>query len=745
MVNEVVGKPIDRSEARIKVTGEARYTAEWQLENLTHAVIVQSAIANGRVIDIDTTAAETAPGVLAIVTHKNAPKLNPLPEDLTEKKPCERRQPLQDDIVYYYGQHLAIVVAETLEQAEYAAELVRVNYEEQPPHFQIEQEKEQASEPELFFDREKLQVHRGDVAQALATADIKLEQTYTTPIEHHNPIEMSATIANWDGEELTLHDTTRWLKGVQRIVAHSFGMPQSQVRAICPYIGGAFGSKGFIWGHVILTAIAAKQVNRPVKLVLTRPQMFTSVGYRPRTIQTLTLSASKDGKLTAIRHAIFTQTSMIADFIEPCGLTTCNLYACPNLEVTHKLVRLNYNTPTFMRAPGEASGMFALESALDELAIALNIDPVTLRLMNDTDINPETGQPWSSKYLKECYQQAAERFGWQQRNPTPRSMKDGNLLVGWGMATAAYPSRRQPASAKVIVFADGRVVVQSATHDFGNGTYTGMNQLAADALGLPLEKVQFQLGDSQFPPAPVSGGSWTTVSVGTAVVTAAKATKSKLIRMAVADKASPLYGVEEEEIVVSDGRLFPKNQPDKTDSYAKILNRTQQPSVETQSDTEPGDEQKKYSFQSFGAHFAEVKINPLLGEIRVTRFVGVFDSGTILNPKLVRSQLIGGITFGIGMALMEETVSDPNLGGFVTANLADYLVPVHADIPDIDVAFINKPDPYINPMGARGLGELGIVGAAAAIANAVYHATGKRIRELPITPDKLMFSEKVQK
>lgn len=738
MNKEVVGS-INRVDAQLKVTGEARYTAEFQLSNLAHAVIVQSAIANGRVVDIDTRAAEKASGVLGIITHKNVPKLNQLPEDLTsEGKPGEQRQPLQDDLVYYDGQHLAVVVAETLEEAQYAAELVQVTYEEQKPILEIEQAISQALEPQLFFGRDQLQVRRGDAAGALASADIKLEQTYTTPIEHHNPIEMSATIASWEGDQLTLYDTTRWIKGVQRIVAHTFGMPQEKVRVICPYVGGAFGSKGFIWGHVILTALAAKQVGRPVKLVLTRPQMFTSVGYRPRTVQSLALGASRDGKLTAIRHTTTTQTSMIADFVEPCGLTTCSLYAFPNLEVTHKLVSLNYGTPTFMRAPGEASGMFALESAMDELAYTLNIDPLTLRLINHADVNPETGKPWSSKYLKECYQQAASRFGWQKRNPTPRSMKDSNLLIGWGMATATYPGNQQPASAKASVFADGRAVVSSATHDVGSGTYTSMSQLAADALRLPMEKVKFQLGDSQLPPAPVTGGSWTAASVGTAVVAAADATKMKLIRMALTDPASPLYGALEDRVVVSDGRLSLNTEPSKSDTYTEILSRAQMPSVETEINTKPGDEREKFAFQSFGAQIAEVKINPLLGEIRVTRFVGVFDTGNILNVKMARSQLIGGIIFGIGMALLEETVSDPNLGRLVTTNLADYRVPVNADVADIDVAFIGELDPHINPMGARGIGEIGIVGAAAAVANAVYHATGKRIRDLPITPDKLL-------
>jgi len=734
-----IKRPIDRVDGKLKATGSVTYTAEFSIPNLAYGVLVQSTIARGRVKEIDTAAAEKAPGVQGILTHKNVPRLNGLPEQFTTNGwPGETRQPLQDDVVHHIGQHLAVFVADTLERAEYAAELVKVAYDEQEPSIRLEQGISQATEPEFFFGIGGLQTSRGDAAGALGTADVKIEPTYTTPVEHHNPIETSATIAMWDGDELTLYDTSRFIKGEQKAIAQTFGVPLEKVRVVCHFMGGSFGSKGFQWGHVILAALAARQLDRPVKIVLTRQQMFTSAGHRPQTVQSLALAATKDGRLSAICHATMTHTSPVAEYTEPCGRTTKMLYACPNLEVKHKLVRLNVPTPVVMRAPGEASGMFALESAMDELAYTLKIDPVELRLKNYALLNPEDNKPWSSKFLKECYEQGMERFGWHKRNPMPRSMKDGDWLVGWGMATSTYPGGRQPASAKATIFASGQAVVSSATHEQGNGAYTIMSQIAADALGLPLEKVKFELGDSQFPQAPVTGGSWTTASVGSAVIAAAEAVKTKLLRIALADPASPLYGAVEDQIAVRDGRLFLKAEPSVGETHAAILSRSRTPVVEAEASVKPGDEREKFAIHSFGAHFVEVKVDVLLGQVRVTRFVSVFDVGRVLNLKTARSQLIGGITMGLGMALLEDTVSDPHTGRIINPNLGEYHVPVNADILDIDISFIDQPDPYINPMGARGIGELGIVGAAAAIANAVYHATGKRIRDLPITLDKLL-------
>lgn len=755
----VVGKPVDRVDGRLKVTGAAHYSAEIPLENIAHGVLVKSTIAKGRITNIDTTVAEKAPGVLAVITHLNAPKLNNFEgENQPQGKPGEKLIPLQSDQIHYDGQNIGIVIAQTYEQARYAASLVQVTYNETQPVFEIEQGLSHAYQPSQFFGQE-VQVQRGNVSQALAQTDAQVEATYITPIEHHNPMEPSASTAIWDGDNLTIYDTTQWVQGTSQIIAHVLGLPKENVRIISHFLGGGFGCKGFTWSHPLLAAISARKIGRPVKLALTRQDMFTSCGHRARTIQELSLGATRDGKLTAIRHVTTTQTSEVDEFIEPCGLTTRILYASPNLEVKHNLVQLNTGTPTAMRAPGESPGTFALESAMDELAYKLGIDPVELRLINHADINPQTNKPWSSKYLKECYQLGAERFGWSRRNPTPGSMRDGDYLIGWGMATATYPGYRSSAGAKAQLFADGHIVVSSATHDIGTGTYTVMTQIVADVLGLPLERVEFKLGDSSMPLAPVAGGSQSAASVAPAVEGVALAVRKRVIEIAIADEASPLYEASPEAIATTNGRVFLEGEPSRGETYAEILKRHNLPLVEvegiantasqeTQEARNPAvricagkDENadmQQYAFQSFGAQFAEVRINPRFGQVRVTRFVSAMDTGRILNHKTARSQIMGGIIFGLGMALMEETVLDPQSGRLVVRNLADYHVPVQADVGNIEVLFIDKPDPHISPIGVRGVGEIGITGVAAAIANAIYHATGKRIRELPITPDKLL-------
>ncbi|NMF63425.1 xanthine dehydrogenase family protein molybdopterin-binding subunit [Brasilonema octagenarum] len=756
----IVGKPIDRVDGRLKVMGAARYAAEIPQDNIAHAVLIQSTIAKGRIIDIDTSEAEKAPGVLIVITHLNAPKLNSTTdESMVKGKLGEKLVPLQSDEVFYDGQHIGVVVAETLEQAKYAASLVRVSYEEEKPSIEIESESPKAYQPKQFFGSE-LQVQRGDVAKGFAEAEVKIEQTYTTPIEHHNPMESSASIAVWNGEQLTVYDATQWVIGTRNIVADALGIPEENVCIISHYVGGGFGCKGFTWWHTILAAVAARLVGRPVKLMVTRQQMFTSCGHRSRTIQQLAFGATRDGKLTAIKHVTTMQTAEVDEFIEPCGLTSIKFYAVPNLEVAHNLVRVNTGTPTAMRAPGEAPGMFALESGLDELAYELGIDPVELRIINHADVHPHTGKPWSSKYLKECYQLGAERFGWSHRNPKPRSMRDSDYLIGWGMASATYPGLRSPASAKAQLFADGRVIVSSATHDLGTGTYTIMTQIVADVLGLGVERIEFKLGESSMPVAPVAGGSQSAASVAPAVQGAAQELRSRVIRLAIDDELSPLYGVAQEAISTENGRVFLNNEPSRGETYAELLQRNNLPIVEVEaiantaaSESQQGTDNKvvricvgkdensdmqQYAFQSFGAHFVEVRVHPRLGQVRVTRFVSAIDVGRILNHKTARSQILGGITFGLGMALMEETVLDQQSGRFVVRNLADYHVPVQADVSDIDVLFIDKPDPHISKMGVRGVGEIGITGVAAAVANAIYHATGKRIRELPITPDKLL-------
>jgi xanthine dehydrogenase YagR molybdenum-binding subunit len=775
-MNQIIGKPVDRVDGHLKVTGGARYATEFQLPNTVHGLCAGSTITKGRMVEIDAAEVEAAPGVLAVLTHKNAPRLHkggpgPSPNSMLGERDL---LPLQSDIIYYDGQHIAVVVAETFEQAQYAATMIKVNYETQKPVIEIEPDSP-AAQPKLYQARE-IQAGRGDPESALSSAEVKYAQIHTTPVLNHNPMEPSATTAVWNGDELTIYDATQWVIGTRNGVADMLGISHEKVRVISPFVGGGFGCKGSLWGHTVLAAMAARKVGRPVRLVLTRQQMFTCIGHRGRTIQQLGFGASREGKLAGIRHVTTTETSMVGEFIELAGLQSRILYTAPNVEMKHNVVRLNVGTPTQMRAPGHATGSFALESALDELAYELKLDPVELRLVNYAQDDPQENKPWSSKHLRECYQRGAEAIGWSKRRPEPRSMREGAYLVGYGMATAMYPANRMPASAKVQIFQDGHAVAASSTQDIGTGTYTIMTQIAAEALGLALERVEFKLGDSLLPEAPVSGGSQTAASVGPPVRGAALAVKNKVVALAIADGASPLHGQNAEGIEVENGRLFLRSDTSKGETYAEVLKRQRLPMVEAEAttnfstrphQTEEGNptvlsptgrnaggrtgesagaassEKKpeydeRFAFHSFGAHFVKVRVDPLLCTVRVAHGVAVMDIGRVLNLKTARSQIMGGMVYGMGMALLEQTVFDPNRGRIVTRDLANYPVPVNADVPDFDVHFIGEPDPHISPMGARGIGEIGITGVVAAIANGVYHATGKRVRDLPITLDKLI-------
>ncbi|MEO8430237.1 MAG: xanthine dehydrogenase family protein molybdopterin-binding subunit [Acidobacteriota bacterium] len=735
-----VGKPLDRVDGRLKITGGAKYAAEFRPRGLVHAVAVQSTIARGAIASIDTAAASKAPGVLAVLTHANAPQLKSLKEgDPSGGHAGEDLPPLSTDEIHFAGQTIALVIAEKLEQARRGAALVKIAYREEKPVLEIAEAEGSATKPARHMGRD-VQHQRGDAAAGFAAGPVKIEATYTTPVETHNPMELSATIAEWQGDRLMVWDATQAVIGTRGNLAKAFGVPKSNVRVLCPYVGGGFGCKGSQWTHTFAAAMAARFVKRPVRLVVTRAQMFTSAGHRPPTVQKLALAAARDGKLTAIRHESTTPTSPVTDYIEPCGKTTsAMLYACENADIPHRLVRVNVAAPTFMRAPGECPGTFAIESAMDELAVALEMDPVELRLKNHADANPSDGRPFSSKWLKDCYAVGAERFGWKNRTPQPGSMKDGNLLVGWGMATAVYPGNRWPASAIVKLTPDGRARVRAATQDLGTGAYTIFTQVSADSLGLPVERITFELGDSDFPEAPVSGGSNSSASVSEAIIQAAAAVKAKLAGIAAADPGSPLAGLKPEELALADGRLVSAATPSRGVPIQDLVRKSGESGVEASASVKLEDEKtKKYSIHSFGAHFCEVKIDAFLPRVQVTRWVSAMDIGRVLNPKTSRSQVLGGVTMGVGMALMEHTAYDPRTGRPVTDNLADYAVPVNADIGSIEVHFMDKPDPVINSLGCRGVGEIGITGAAAAVANAVYHATGKRIRDLPITPDKLL-------
>lgn len=695
----MIGEPVNRVDGRLKVTGSAQFTAERPATRLAYAVIVQSAVGKGTVRRLDTDAARSAAGVIAIMTSDNAPRLPQ--EGKAGMQPPSGRvlSLLQTRDVRYNGEPIAVAIAESLEEATHAASLVSAAYDEAPPVADM-----QTALPSAQPYTQKIlgsippSLHRGDVDAEVRQADASVDVVYTTPLETHNAMEPHATIAEWDvrGEKLTLYDSTQFVYGVKRFVAKTLGLAPENVHVVSHFAGGAFGSKGSAWSHVVLAAMAAKLAGRPVKLVLSRRQMFGLVGARPYTVQHVALGARKDGALTAVRHDSASSTSTFEDWLEPSTLQTRMLYATPSIATSQALVKLNTGTPTFNRAPGEASGTFALECAMDELAVKLNMDPIALRLRNYADADPESGKPWSSKSLRECYARGAEAFGWSKRNSRAAAIRDGDVLVGYGMATATYPARRMPASALARMLPNGDVVVQAATHELGTGTYTVMSQIAADVLGVPLERVRFELGDTNLPENPISAGSMTAASTGTAVHAAALALRDKL--------------------------------------RARTGNET----VEALVHVQPGSEQQRYSMHSFGAVFAEVRVDPELGTVRVARLVGAYGVGRVLNAKTARSQLIGGMVYGLGQALTEDTILDRHTGRYVNADLAEYLVPVNADVPEIDVIFVDERDANVNPIGVKGIGEIGTTGVAAAIANAVYNATGKRVRDLPITVDTLL-------
>ncbi|CAJ0888051.1 xanthine dehydrogenase family protein molybdopterin-binding subunit [Ralstonia flatus] len=729
-----VGQPLDRTDGLLKVTGQARYSAEFQVPRLVHAVLVQSTVPAGRITRVDTHVAQAMPGVLLVMTQENAPRLPNGGEPALEPPAGRVLSLLQDDQVHYNGQPVALVVGDTLEHAQAAARMVRVEVAQQPARLDFETARADAHSPGKV-QGQSADTTRGDVVAGMARAAQRIEAVYGTPMETHNPMEPHATIAVWEGDSLTLYDSTQYVSGVRRTVAKTLGLSPDKLRVVCPFVGGGFGCKGSVWSHVVLAAMAARQVGRPVKLVLERPQMFGPVGGRPRTEQRIALGAASDGRFTAISHDSLTTTSMIEDWTEPCAIVTRMLYDTPNQRTTHRLARLNVGTPTFQRAPGEATGTFALEVALDEMAYALGIDPVELRLRNDAAQDPEKRIPWSSKSLAACYRAGAERFGWARRNPQPGSMREGNTRVGWGMATATYPANRSAAAATARYLPDGTAQVESGSQDLGTGTYTVMTQVAADAMGMPVDRVHFSLGDTRMPEAPVSGGSQSVASVSPAVQAAGQQARDALIAAAIADASSPLHGLAAGDITVADGVLTARSGA--REPVAAVVARHGSP-IEATAKVQPGEEKQKFSMHSFGAVFVEVHVDADLGVVRVPRIVGSYGVGRLLNAKTGRSQLMGGIVWGMGMALFEESLLDTRYGRIVNNNLAEYHVPVNADVPDIDILVLDEADAYVNPLGAKGIGEIGITGVPAAIANAVYHATGRRVRELPITLDKLI-------
>ncbi len=733
-----VGQGMNRVDGKLKVCGRATFAAEFAVPGVTHAVLVTSTVPKGRVTRMATAAAEGAPGVLAVLTPMNAPRL-PEGGRAAVKPPAGRVLALlQDDSVAYNGQPIAVVVADTLEHATAAAGLIEVGYAGSGGAVLDFDKAKDATYAPKAANREKTDSERGDVVAGLRDAPSKLDAVYTTPVEHHNPMEPHSTIASWGDDGLTVRDSTQYVSGVRETLAKTLGIPEERVTVISPFVGGGFGSKGSTWSHVVLAAMASRRVGKPVKLVLTRPQMFTLVGNRPHTEQHLVLGAAADGTLGALRHDVVAETSVLEDWVETSALVSRVLYAVPNQATTHRLTKMNVGTPTFMRAPGESSGSFALESAMDELATQLKMDPLALRLRNYAETDPEKGQPFSSKSLRECYRVGAERFGWSRRIAEPGRMRNGRWRVGYGMATATYPANRSAAEAQVRIGADGRALVQSGSQDLGTGTYTVMTQVAADALGLPPERVRFELGDSRMPKAPVSGGSQSAASVAPAVQAACAAARDQLVALAVGDAGSPLHGMAPDQVTIDGGRLQARSGGSAGETIESLIARNGGQPIVARASSKPGDERSKYSMHSFGAVFAEVWVDPDLGMVRLPRLTGVYGVGNLLNAKTARSQLLGGLVWGAGMALFEETRRDLRDGRVVNANLAEYHVPVNADIGNVDIAFVPESDPYVNPLGIKGIGEIGITGVAAAIANAVYNATGKRVRDLPITLDKLL-------
>ncbi|GAB3027751.1 xanthine dehydrogenase family protein molybdopterin-binding subunit [Spirosoma pulveris] len=734
-LNASLGTPMSRVDGRLKVTGGATYAAEYNLPGVTFGVLVTSTIAKGRIASLNTETAEKIAGVLGILTHTNAPKV-PGYEAGTDKASSrvygQEFRVFYDDRIYFSNQPVALVIADTLERATYAASLVTVTYQSEPHQTDTKTNLGKAIKPERSED-----YSRG-ITDAYKRAPVTVEQTYHTPIHVHNPIEPHAATAVWESEDkLIVYNKSQGVKLAQKDLMKAFSFKEENIQVHSPFVGGAFGSSSRIWPQEMAAILGAKLVGRPVKVVLKREQQFNMVGYRPRSIQKIGLGATADGTLVGITHEAYGLTSTYEQFTERILHPTKSAYRCPNLTAVYRLVPLDVSTPCWTRGPGETSGSFALESAMDELAYALKMDPIALRLKNYAEVDPENNKPWSSKYLNDCYEQGADRFGWTKRNPQPRSMRSGEMLVGFGMSSGIYKAERSPAAALARLSAGGKLTIQSATADTGPGTYTVMTQIAADLTGIAPDRITFELGDSSFPQAPPQFGSHTVASVGSAVHDVCMALRQRLGELAIYKEGSALYGVKESDLVF-DGDTVRSKQGAARLSFSEILRLNNLPELVITKEAKSGPEVGTYSGKSFCANFVEVHVHPQTGMVKVMRVVSAIDSGRIMNHKTARSQVLGSVVWSLGMALMEDGLIDHRFGRYVNNNLAEYHVPVCADMPEVEVIMIDKPDPILDPMGAKGLGEIGMIGLPAAIANAVYHATGKRIRELPITADKLL-------
>jgi xanthine dehydrogenase YagR molybdenum-binding subunit len=740
--------PIGRSTVRIdgplKVSGTAQYTSDFHFPGLLYAVPVEATIANGRVLKLDTAVAEKMPGVRAVFHRENIGKifrstLGPGFAGITD----ERRPPLEDDVVRYYGQYIAVAVADTFEAAKAAADAVRVTYDKQKPN--VDDYLVADDEPQVvattFAAANRLQSQRGDAEGAFATAPVKLDQTYVTPTETHNPIELHATTAIWEGENLTLYDSTQGVVNFRGVLAQMFGLPLENVRVISKFLGSGFGGKLFPWTHSPLAVAAARQLGKPVKLVVSRKMMFQTVGHRARTQQRVRLGATPDGKLVSLQHDYVNHMGMLDGYHEDCGEATAFSYSVPNLRVAFGRAKRNVGSPTSMRGPGAVPGLYATESAMNELADQLKIDPVQLRIINEPKIDESLGIPFSSRHYLECLKVGGEKFGWSKRTPQVGSMKRDGLILGWGVAGCAWIAARFPAAASFQLRDDGTARVASATQDIGTGTYTILAQMGAQKAGIPLNQVEVELGDTTLPDGPISGGSMVTGSMVPAVFAAADNAIASLIAMAVSTPASPFANRKPEELAFAGGRVFVKaDGPSQGMPFGELLRRANIRLVSGtgQSESTFGNPKPKFSTHSYGCHFVEVTWQPETARLRVSRTVTVIDAGRILNPLAGHNQIQGAVVMGVGMALFEHTTYDPQSGAPINSNLADYVVAVNADTPQIDVHFLDYPDLEINELGARGIGEIGLAGVASAITAAVHHATGVRVRELPVKIEDLL-------
>jgi xanthine dehydrogenase YagR molybdenum-binding subunit len=740
--SEIIGAAIPRIDGPMKTTGTARYASDFNFPNMVYAVPVRATIASGKIRRIDSSAAEKMPGVVLVLHHGN---IMPLYRNASGGRNSESRPPFEDETVYYWGQYIAAVIAETFEQAQAAAAAVRVEYDSDK--FNVATSLDDSLPAEGQPGGPRVLSHRGDTDAAFASAPIKVDETYITPVETHNPMEMHATVAVWDGKKYTLYESSQGVMNHQNVLAQVLGEPKENVEVISRYIGSGFGGKLFPWPHSAIAAAAARKLNRPVKFTLNRKMMFANVGHRPRTQQRMRLGATPDGKLVSLQQDYRNHTSYGDDIRENCGEATPFLYSAANLKVTSALVRRNVGTPTPMRGPGAVPGLFALESAMDELAIKLKKDPVELRLSLDTLTDEEKNKPFSSRHLKECLQVGAEKFGWSRRTPAIGSMRKGDLILGWGVACASWGAGRGASETAVSLRSDGTARVSSGTQDIGTGTYTVMAQVVSDKTGIPVEKINVVLGDSSLPPGPTSGGSTATATILPSVIDAANASIRIVLNVATTAKGSPFAGKQPDSLAMTAGRIHGKGQsPQSGVPFQEILRAANLASAngEGKSGGLGADPKARdYSTHSFGAQFVEIEWDPGIAKLRVSRVVSVIDGGRIINKRTATNQIAGAVMMGIGMGLFEETIYDPRSGHPINDNFADYIVPTIADAPDIDVNFLDIPDPLMNEYGARGIGEIGLAGIAPAITAAVYHATGIRVRELPVRIEDLLGSRSV--